>query len=130
MSVSACCFPSLLGRISYLWRLAPPTLPRPRPLPATPRPPIPPIDVFPPVVLPPPGRPGAMFAACCDLYVLVLICCGMLCCIGCRLDQKPAEERGTFDGMDWQINATVATVTSPARVKGATEGLTRFSFHF
>lgn len=94
MRESACCFPSLLGRISYLCRFALPTLPEPRPLPATPRPPIPPIDVFPPIVFPPPGRPGAMFVACYDLYVLVLICFDVLEVLLERLDQKPAEERG------------------------------------
>jgi len=74
-----------------------------------------------------------MFVACCDLYVLVLICLDVLEVLGCRLerlDQKPAEERGTFNDMDWQINATVATVTSLATVKGMMEGLTGFSSHF
>ena len=135
MSKLVCCYAvELLGDVPYLCLFAP-ECPMPRPLPATPRPPIPPIDVLPPVVFPPvvfspPGRLGTIFVACCDLFILVLICGGMLCCIGCRLervDQQPAEERGTFDDMDWQINATVATVTSLATVKGAMEGLAESS---
>ena len=51
----------------------------------------------------------------------------MLFCVGRRLkrlDYKRAEERGTFDDIDRQINATMATVSSLAQVKGAMEGLT------
>ena len=71
-----------------------------------------------------------MFVACFGLYVLVLICFDVFDVGGCRLerlDQKPAEERGTFDDMDWQNNATVATVTALRQVKGALEGLTESS---
>jgi len=63
---------------THLWRFAPPTLPRARPFPATPRPPIPPIEVFPLVVFAPAERPGAMAFAFCGLYVLVLICFDVL----------------------------------------------------
>jgi hypothetical protein len=66
------------GNATHLWRFAPPTLPRPRPLPATPRPPIAPIEVLPLVVFAPAERPGAIVVACCDLYVLVLICFDVL----------------------------------------------------
>lgn len=64
--------------------------------------------------------------------VLRFVCFGVdmlwyFLCIGWILDQKPAEERGTFDDMDWQIDATVATVTSLATVKGAIERLAESS---
>ena len=66
------------GNATDLWRFAPPTLPRPRPFPAMPRPPMPPIEVLPLVVFAPAGRPGAMVVAFCGLCVLVSLCFDVL----------------------------------------------------
>jgi len=110
---------------THLWRFAPNLPPIPSPFPPTPRPPTPPIEVLPPVVLIPEERPGAMFVAWSVLDVLVLICVDVLG-VGWSDSSKATKSElksgGHLVTWIWQVNTSVAIVTSPAQREGAMEG--------
>lgn len=77
--------------MAYLWRFGADALPKP-PMLARPRPPFPPIAVFPPIVFAPEERFGGMVVVQSD--VVVMFAADMGGCVRCRLQRLEPQRAG------------------------------------